>query len=345
VQFKDGAGNLGAAVALNGSGVATLATTALTVASHPITAVYSGDPTYATSTSTAVNQVVNAAASGTALGSSLNPSTFGASVTFTATVTGPGGTPTGTVQFKDGAGNLGAAVALNGSGVATLATSALNVASHPITAVYNGDGTYSTSTSSVVNQVVNLAASTTSITGDTPDPSVVGQSFPVTFSVTGPGGTPTGNVTVSDGVESCVGTAAAGTCDLTLTTVGGRTLTATYVGDANYTGSASLTAPHTVNAAATTTTITSDLSAATAVGVGYTVNFTVAAAAPGGGTPAGTVTVSDGTASCGPVTLSGGTGSCLLTSTTAGAKTVIATYAATTNFAGSASAGTAHTVN
>ena len=67
-------------------------------------------------------------------------------MTFTATVTGPGGTPTGTVQFKDGAANLGTPVTLV-AGVATLPTSALNVASHPITAVYSGDGSYSTSTS------------------------------------------------------------------------------------------------------------------------------------------------------------------------------------------------------
>jgi virginiamycin B lyase len=44
--------------------------------------------------------------------SSLNPSNVGQSVTFTATVTGSG--PTGRVQFKDGAGNLGAAVTLSG---------------------------------------------------------------------------------------------------------------------------------------------------------------------------------------------------------------------------------------
>ena len=162
-------------MALSGSGVATLAPRALSVASHPITAVYSGDATYATSTSSVVNQVVNQAASGTALGSSLNPSTFGASATFTATVTGPGGTPTGTVQFKDGVTDLGTPVALNGGGVATLATRALSVASHPITAVYSGNGTYNTSTSPIVNQVVNTAATTTSITSDTPDPSLTGQ--------------------------------------------------------------------------------------------------------------------------------------------------------------------------
>ncbi len=36
-----------------------------------------------------------------------NPSVFGQSVTLTATVSGNGGTPTGTVTFKDGASSLG----------------------------------------------------------------------------------------------------------------------------------------------------------------------------------------------------------------------------------------------
>jgi len=50
--------------------------------------------------------------------SSQNPSGFGQSVTFTATVTGTNGTPTGTVTFKDGATAL-ATNALSG-GQATL---------------------------------------------------------------------------------------------------------------------------------------------------------------------------------------------------------------------------------
>jgi hypothetical protein len=51
-------------------------------------------------------------ASSTALGSSVNPSNSGQSVTFTATVSGS--SPTGTVQFMDGASNLGVPVALSG---------------------------------------------------------------------------------------------------------------------------------------------------------------------------------------------------------------------------------------
>jgi len=70
------------------------------------------------------------------------------------------GTPAGTVQFKDGANNLGSAQTLNGSGQATLATTALTQGSHTITAVYSGNGTYSGSTSPGYTQTVNSALST-----------------------------------------------------------------------------------------------------------------------------------------------------------------------------------------
>ena len=92
------------------------------------------------------------AATTTALNSSLNPSVVGQSVTFTATVTGS--SPTGTVQFKDGGSNLGAAVALTGTS-ASLTTAALTQGTHSITAVYSGDVNNTTSTSPPVSQVVN----------------------------------------------------------------------------------------------------------------------------------------------------------------------------------------------
>ena len=88
--------------------------------------------------------------------SSLNPSVVGQSMTFTATVTGT--TPTGTVQFKDGAANLGAPVALAG-GVAAFSTSSLTAGTHSITAVYGGDADDATSTSPAISQVVNLVTS------------------------------------------------------------------------------------------------------------------------------------------------------------------------------------------
>jgi hypothetical protein len=109
-----------------------------------------------------VNFTVTPFATTTNLVSSLNPSNAGDSVTFTATVTSSGGTPTGSVEFFDGVTSLGTQ-ALNGSGVAAIATSTLTGGSHNITAVYSGatvgagGGGFAGSTSNTVVQVVRTA--------------------------------------------------------------------------------------------------------------------------------------------------------------------------------------------
>jgi hypothetical protein len=80
----------------------------------------------------------------------------GQSVTFTGTVSataGGAGTPSGTVIFKDGSSTLGSKT-LNGSGVATLSTSALSTGSHAITATYSGATNFNASASSVLTQSV-----------------------------------------------------------------------------------------------------------------------------------------------------------------------------------------------
>ena len=84
----------------------------------------------------------------TRIAASANPSAYGLPVTFTATVntTPAGGTPSGSVLFEDGTSILGAGT-LNANGVATLATSALAVGSHKITAIYEGDANDAESTS------------------------------------------------------------------------------------------------------------------------------------------------------------------------------------------------------
>ena len=74
----------------------------------------------------------------------------------------------------------------------------------------------------------------TTITSDTPDPSTVGQEVTVNYTVAAvapESGTPTGQVIVGDGVDSCTASVAAGGCTLTLTTAGARTLKATYLGN------------------------------------------------------------------------------------------------------------------
>src|SRR6185503_2535423 len=133
-------------------------------------------------------------------------------------------------------------------------------------------------------------------------------------------GVPSGTVNVDDGDGNiCVVTLASGSgsCNLTSTSAGAKTVTATYVGDTNFTGSAD-TEAHQVNLGSTTTTINSDLPDPSVVGQAYSVNVTVAPVAPAAGTPSGTVNVDDGDGNTCVVTLASGSGSCNLTSTSAG---------------------------
>ncbi|MGE0886656.1 MAG: beta strand repeat-containing protein [Blastocatellales bacterium] len=319
--------------------------TSTTAGAKTLTATYNGDAEFNTSVSAGVPHQVNKAdTTATITADTPDPSVVGQpyAVTANVAVNAPGaGTPTGTITVSDGSQTCN--ITLPGTSCNLTSTTA---GAKTLTATYNGDANFNASPASAgVPHQVNKANTTTAITSDNPDPSVVGQTVTVNFTVTAtaPGsGTPTGNVTVSDGVNSCVGTVAAGTCNLALVTAGARTLTATYAGDANYNGSASPGEPHTVNQAATTTAITNDSPDPTVVGQPYTVTFSVTVNAPGTGTPTGTVTVSDGSQTC-MATLPATT--CNLTSTTAGAKNLTATYSGDSNFSGSVSATAPHTVN
>jgi hypothetical protein len=115
-----------------------------------------------------------------------------------------------------------------------------------LTATYAGGTNFNGSASSpATTHTVNIANTTTAITSHLPNPSGVGQSYPVTFSVTSAtGGAPTGNVTVSDGTHTCVAPVASGKCNLTSTTAGTKLLTATYAGDSNFSGSISTAVAH-----------------------------------------------------------------------------------------------------
>jgi CSLREA domain-containing protein len=99
----------------------------------------------------------------TGLSSSVNPSDFGQSVTFTATVTSSAGTPTGTVQFKDGGANIGSAQSLDAGGVAQLTTSSLTAGPHTITADYSGDANFLTSNGTLSSSQVVKAQPSLSI--------------------------------------------------------------------------------------------------------------------------------------------------------------------------------------
>jgi uncharacterized repeat protein (TIGR01451 family) len=118
-------------------------------------------------------------------------------------------------------------------------------------------GTNSTPATATIT--VNKAGTTTAIVSDLPDPSVVGQLYTVTYSVSvsAPGaGTPTGTVTVSDGTSNCIGTLPATNCPLSSLAAGAKTLTATYSGDTKFSSSVAPAAAHAVVAAGQQSTVT-----------------------------------------------------------------------------------------
>lgn len=231
VSFFDGATLIGSGT-LDSSGQATLVTTVLSGGSDSITATYDGDTNYAGSTSAPLTQTVDVATSTTTLTSSANPSTYGQSVTFTATV--PAGA-TGTVTFKDGSATLGTATV--SSGTATFTTSSLSAGSRSITATYGGDANYASSTSAVLVQTVREVTSA-SVTSSL-NPSLHWSPVTLTAAVTGLS-TPAGTVEFLDGTTSLAVVALDGSGRASLATsglaVGSHSLTAVYSGDADHAG-------------------------------------------------------------------------------------------------------------
>jgi Bacterial Ig-like domain (group 3)/Matrixin/Right handed beta helix region len=151
VTFYDGSTALGTGT-LNLSGLAAYTTSAfqLSIGGQPITAVYSGDANFATSTSAVLSQTVSKDSTTTAVSSSANSSNFGQTLTFTASATAnaPGsGTPTGSVDFFDSTTNtdLTPGNLLLSSGTATFAIGSLPVGSHTIAVSYGGDGNFQSS--------------------------------------------------------------------------------------------------------------------------------------------------------------------------------------------------------
>jgi hypothetical protein len=347
VAFFDGSINLGNATLSNGK--ATFKTTSLPVGPDPITAVYSGDTTFATSTSAVLSQRVNQAATTSKVTSSTNPAVYGQTVTFTATVkaVSPGsGTPTGTVTFDDDGSPIGTGT-LSG-GTATFSTDFVVPGSQSITVGYGGDANFTGSTSPAITQTVNQAASTTTVTA-APNPSVYGQSLTLTASVSAksPGsGTPTGTVTFTWGSTTLgSGTLSNGTVTITATTpltVGTDTIKAAYSGDGNFKTSTGTTS-QTVNQAATTTALVSSVNASV-FGQSVTFTATVSANAPGSGTPTGSVTFRDGSTTLGTVTLSGGVASYTTAKLATTSHAITATYNGSGSFTTS-SASLTQTVN
>jgi sugar lactone lactonase YvrE len=114
--------------------------------------------TYASASQTAAFLVAQATPTLT-LSSSAQTLLYDTSVTFTAKVSSPAGTPTGTVSFYQGTAMLGSASL--SSGVASLPTTGLIAGTDSVTAVYSGDANFVSVTSSAVSETVQSFALST----------------------------------------------------------------------------------------------------------------------------------------------------------------------------------------
>lgn len=232
---------------VNSSGVATSSTTTLPAGADGLTAVYSGDASFAASTSSVYTETITVptTATATTLTASPNPGTIGQSVTMTATVSpAPTGSSLGTVSFYNGATLLGSGN-VNSSGVATFSTASLPAGADSLTAVYSGNAGFVTSTSSALSETVVAAAVTTSTTlTASPDPAFDDQPVTLTATVSpAPTGSPAGMVSFYSGT-TLLGTGtlnASGVATFTTSSlvVGSDSITAVYAGNAGFAASTS----------------------------------------------------------------------------------------------------------
>jgi hypothetical protein len=277
------------------------------------------------------------------ISSSLNPSTYGQSITFTASVVSGSGIPTGTVTFYDGAAILGSGL-LNGSGKAVFSTVALVAGTHTITAKYGSDGNFASITSGGLSEAVGVAATTTNLTSNS-NPSTQGQPVNLVATVTGQyGGSVTGTVTFYDGIKTVLGSASVvnGSALLPLSTlgVGAHTIKATYGGDGNSSGSTSPTITQSVvSKTSTTTFVTSSLNPSY---VGQSVTL-IASVSPVAAT--GTVTFNVGKTMLGTATLASGQATLVASSLPAGSLSITAVYGGDTYYLGSSAPTLTQVVN
>ncbi len=338
VQFTDNGNPLGSST-LDSNGVATFVTSSLTVGTHLIVATYPGAVNWG-GASASVTQIVLYTVSET-LTSLLNPSHRDQAVTFTATVSSPNGTPTGTVAFSYGSTALGTVPLING--VASLTTSALPQGTQIITAAYSGDTNFF-SNSATLTQIVIGFLTSTMVTSVTPSKLYALEPATITAVVTGVGAIPTGSVTFTDGGTS-IGTAtlnASGTATLTYAfpASGSQAVIANYNGDVNF--SPSTSAPYPVNV------LINDSETALAVSpipvfaehtITLTATLSSVSASAFGVEPYGTVNFFDGTTLLGSATVNAsGVATLSYTFTQLGNQNLVAVYPGNAAFQHSQSA-------
>jgi hypothetical protein len=330
---------------LDDSGVGTCTVTDAIAGTYSASADYGGDSNYGSSTGQDTTASISKATTGTTVNDNAAGVATGGSFSFTATVSGPGVTPTGTVSWTvtdpNGQAVTCAPSTLNGSGVGTCTVTDAIAGTYSAGADYGGDTNYDPSSGQDTSASISKAGTGTTV-NDNAAGVATGGSFSFTATVSGAGETPTGTVswTVTDPHGQAVTCAPStldgsgmGTCSVTDVIAGTYTATADYGGDTNYDTSSG----HDTTAfIAKATSSTGVIDTAAGVVTGGTFVFSATVSGPGV-TPTGTITWTvsgpTGPVSCAPSTLDdNGVGSCTITHAMAGDYSATADYSGDPNY-------------
>jgi len=295
------------------NGIASFTYSSGVTGTHQITVQYPGDANYGANSWTFSVTVLSP--STVALSGSGSPSTYGQSVTFTATVSPQ--SATGTVQFLDGGAILGSASVSLGTAQFTVST--LTGGSHTVTANYRGDSFTSVSTSAPLIQTISPATPVITISS-TANPTTVGTFVLFNMSMTPP--SPGAMLSILDGqtVLATVPTSSTGGASYSTTalTAGYHSMTASWAGDANVIAGVSAVLSEQIQSPTTTSVIATG---PVTYGQSVTVTATVSPS-----TASGTVQFNDGGSGLGTVPLSSGVASVTYVPSSAGTHQVVATF-------------------
>lgn len=254
VTFFLGNTNLGVVPLTNGAVTVLAPGTILRSGANSIVASYSGNSNFAASTSAPVTITVQTpVATTTTVAASPVSISQSASTLLTATVKATQGTagPSGAVLFEVGNVILGT-VPLTASGTAstaalTLKGAGLAVGQNLVTAVYGASGNFSSSTGTVIVNVIAPAIATTLTATAAPGAQSSTTVFTATVKAAGGGAPPTGIVSFALGTKllgtatlTANGSAAAGSLILnnSIFAPGINTVTVTYSGASGFSSSA-----------------------------------------------------------------------------------------------------------
>jgi len=379
VQFFNGSTPLGAKASLVTGGSAStptysaVLTTTLPQGNLQLTAVYSGDTSFNTSTSAILTQGINTIAVDVSVTESQSSVTYGTIVTFTAVVTpvntspppvaGTLPVPTGQVTFFDGGSTLCSGLLLTGATATCQPAGLMPVGSHGITVQYTptqdqtGNINYQPNISPAISLVVNKIPTSMTISPSF-NQGFAGQPFTITATVNPlpPSGVPWagGQVSFFDGSYQSVtnligvGTLNGGSATLSPTVnlaPGLHQIFAVYNGDNYYTSSQSAFAAVTVSVASTNTTIASSVNPSV---VGQTVVFTIAVGVtyPSSFNINGQVQLYDNQIALGnPVSANNGTFTITVPGLTPGTHNIYAVFLSNNNFNTSTSSTLTQIVN